>query len=655
MKCSSPVMNYRTKSEKSRNLSEKKRRDQFNMLINELCSMVSTSNRKMDKSSVLRSTIAFLRSHSEVSVQSQSLEIQENWKPSFLSNEEFTHLTLEALDGFILVFSSCGRILYASESITTLLGYLPGSLSSSIFDLVHESDKPPLYKLLNSAPSATDQNDNTKHSCVALSLHMKHGPIHSSDTPTFERIRLIGTFHTWRPSYTEDPDDTRSSSINSRLNSNSMEWKSCFVAMARLQTPQLLREMTLCDNFKNEFTSRHSMEWKFLFLDHRAPPIIGYLPFEVLGTCGYDYYHVDDLDQIAACHEALMQTGEGTSCYYRFLTKGQQWIWLQTRYFITYHQWNSKPEFIVCTHSVISYDHVQATVEMEIKKNKQQSPKIDSSPCPPGSTSSQALRERACQSPTPSVTSRCSLSSTVTDFSRAIGSSTLQEGLVYSRSSEPSRSQQPVAGSLAVHPAKSISSSVEHLPSTIQLSSSVPVQNTSSVVTIATLQPLVGISRSPLLTSSNINTFQQPVSQGECVQSAIVMTPGHTQLQDYLKRRHQLLQQQILLQQEELRRVSEQLMLVQFVPPNFAVTTMPLQEGNPQSSVYVSPSTIATVVESGISKTVTVPSLNKSAISTAGSIMFNPQVLSQAQGFLPLPLSQDQSQIIFNTVSKSTQ
>ena len=27
----------------------------------------------------------------------------------------------------------------------------------------------------------------------------------------------------------------------------------------------------------------------------------------------------------------LDQTGEGTSCYYRFLTKGQQWIWLQTR------------------------------------------------------------------------------------------------------------------------------------------------------------------------------------------------------------------------------------------------------------------------------------------------------------------------------------
>lgn len=32
---------------------------------------------------------------------------------------------LEALDGFIIVFSSDGNIYYASESITSLLGHLP--------------------------------------------------------------------------------------------------------------------------------------------------------------------------------------------------------------------------------------------------------------------------------------------------------------------------------------------------------------------------------------------------------------------------------------------------------------------------------------------------------------------------------------------------
>lgn len=125
-----------------------------------------------------------------------------------------------------------------------------------------------------------------------------------------------------------------------------------FVGTGRIQTPQLIREMPLIDS-KSEFTSRHSLEWKFLFLDHRAPPIIGYLPFELLGTSGYDYYHIDDLEKVVKCHETLMQKGEGTSCYYRFLTKGQQWIWLQTRFYISYHQWNSKPEFIVCTHRVV--------------------------------------------------------------------------------------------------------------------------------------------------------------------------------------------------------------------------------------------------------------------------------------------------------------
>lgn len=77
-----------------------------------------------------------------------------------------------------------------------------------------------------------------------------------------------------------------------------------FVCTGRLYTPQLIRDVSLVDSSRSEFTSRHSLEWKFLFLDHRAPPIIGYLPFEVLGTSGYDYYHFDDLEKVVTCHEA---------------------------------------------------------------------------------------------------------------------------------------------------------------------------------------------------------------------------------------------------------------------------------------------------------------------------------------------------------------
>ena len=44
---------------------------------------------------------------------------------------------------------------------------------------------------------------------------------------------------------------------------------SCFCCTVRLQNPQFIREMSMVDESKTEFTSRHSLEWKFLFLDHR--------------------------------------------------------------------------------------------------------------------------------------------------------------------------------------------------------------------------------------------------------------------------------------------------------------------------------------------------------------------------------------------------
>lgn len=94
-----------------------------------------------------------------------------------------------------------------------------------------------------------------------------------------------------------------STKVSSNYTNECDENKILFVGTGRLTSPQLIREVSLVDT-KSEFSSRHSLEWKFLFLDHRAPPIIGYLPFEVLGTSGYDYYHFDDLEKVVSCHEA---------------------------------------------------------------------------------------------------------------------------------------------------------------------------------------------------------------------------------------------------------------------------------------------------------------------------------------------------------------
>lgn len=46
--------------------------------------------------------------------------------------------------------------------------------------------------------------------------------------------------------------------------------------------------------------------FKFNFYS-RGPSIIGYMPFEVLGTSGYEYYHIDDLEDVILSHQARKQ------------------------------------------------------------------------------------------------------------------------------------------------------------------------------------------------------------------------------------------------------------------------------------------------------------------------------------------------------------
>ncbi|XP_014215354.1 circadian locomoter output cycles protein kaput isoform X2 [Copidosoma floridanum] len=562
---------------KSRNLSEKKRRDQFNMLVNELGNMVSTNTRKMDKSTVLKSTILFLKNHNELAVKSRVHEIQEDWKPSFLSNEEFTHLTLEALDGFIMVFSSSGRIYYASESITSLLGYLPSEVvNSTVYEITFQDDQSHLYNIL---ASARDQNSIKKdQQNVSFTCHIKRGGLDFREEPIYELVQFVGYFRM-------DSDTDYDSMSDKFGNSTTGESKIVFVCTGRLQVPQLIREMSVVDITKTEFTSRHSLEWKFLFLDHRAPPIIGYLPFEVLGTSGYDYYHTDDLDKVVTCHESLMKKGEGTSCHYRFLTKGQQWIWLQTRFYITYNQWNSKPEFIVCTHHVVSYVDVVKQMRRDSDKSlnfKAQNEttsttkRVNSTPshirAPSWSSKSLETTRSATMRPrlrhgkeSDTSSSTCSLN---TRSIRSAPNSTTRSktnSLTRSKTTTARRDDRPIVNQQLQQPTYQ-----QQQPQQQQISAKTKVEQQqqhcanfleSTQYQAAPMETTVGGAYAGPADTSIIS----PLQTNEMIQQqGLVLAPVQNQIQDELQRKHEELQQLIVHQQEELKRVSEQLLIARY-------------------------------------------------------------------------------------------
>ncbi|NWH89983.1 NPAS2 protein, partial [Aegithalos caudatus] len=525
----------------SRNKSEKKRRDQFNVLIKELSSMLPGNTRKMDKTTVLEKVIGFLQKHNEVSAQTEISEIQQDWKPSFLSNEEFTQLMLEALDGFIIAVTTGGSIIYVSDSITPLLGHLPCDvLDQNLLNFLPEQEHSEIYKMLSSCMLMTDsassdylKTDNE----LEFYCHLLRGSLNPKEFPTYEYIKFVGNFR----SYSNVPNSTCNGFDEAvpRAYRASPGKQICFVATVRLATPQFLKEMCIVEEPLEEFTSRHSLEWKFLFLDHRAPPIIGYLPFEVLGTSGYDYYHIDDLELLARCHEHLMQFGKGKSCCYRFLTKGQQWIWLQTHYYITYHQWNSKPEFIVCTHMVVSYADVRVERRQEMGLEEVSSEVVSS-----------AIKDSGTSLDPDQHFNALDIGASILSASRTPS--------VSSRSS-PKSSHTPKSDPAST-PTKLITESNTPLPRTPSTQQDLSVhrlsQPTALQVSLPSQLPCELLPQQ-LLPQATLQNQPAPLAQFSA-QFSMFQT-----IKDQLEQRTRILQANIRWQQEELQKIQEQLCLVQ--------------------------------------------------------------------------------------------
>ncbi|KAM9171443.1 neuronal PAS domain-containing protein 2 [Pangshura tecta] len=548
----------------SRNKSEKKRRDQFNVLIKELSSMLPGNTRKMDKTTVLEKVIGFLQKHNEVSAQTEICEIQQDWKPSFLSNEEFTQLMLEALDGFIIAITTDGTIVYVSDSITPLLGHLPCDImDQNLLNFLPEQEHSEVYKILSSrmllADSASSDSLKTDND-LEFYCHLLRGSLNPKEFPTYEYIKFVGNFR----SYSNVPNSTCNCFDGAvpQAYRTSLGKQVCFVATVRLATPQFLKEMCIAEEPLEEFTSRHSLEWKFLFLDHRAPPVIGYLPFEVLGTSGYDYYHIDDLELLARCHEHLMQFGKGKSCCYRFLTKGQQWIWLQTHYYITYHQWNSKPEFIVCTHTVVSYADVRVERRQELALEAAPSETLKDGGL--GLNPEQHFNALEIgisvlnTSRTPSVSSRSSRKSSNTLMSDPASTPTklITESNVPSMQRTPSIQQD---------------SSMQRLSQPVTIQASLPSQPSCELLPQQLLAQaaLQNQSTSMAQFSAQFNMFQT--------------------IKEQLEQRTRILQANIRWQQEELHKIQQQLCLVQdssiqmfLQQPTVSLSFSNIQQPDPQ-------------------------------------------------------------------------
>ncbi|XP_068701676.1 neuronal PAS domain-containing protein 2-like isoform X2 [Montipora foliosa] len=369
------------KVKSSRNVSEKKRRDKLNIYISELASMVPScvsSQRKLDKTTVLKMTVSYMKIHNDLTLS--FLGNETGLISSFLSSEELGELLDKALNGFLLVLSPNGEFVFISNSIEDLLGLKKEELiGKNLSDVVHPEDRdrimqevllqgrnqiPELHTELGNGTTSTfairmsDMSHSSSHNPSRISLDFRMLVRGQDGEPVGEEdIHCVGFFDHWMKKSSENKrkgtQDSKDNAIAPFSTFGNTANPLFLVGVGIVARPSFSRAVE-CECNENQFTSRHSLDGKFLFIDPKSISITGYLPFEVLGTSVYDYIHHEDLMVYSKSHESLMEYGEGKTECYRLRIKSGQWTWAKTRSYIAFNHWNSKPEIYYSTTKMIS-------------------------------------------------------------------------------------------------------------------------------------------------------------------------------------------------------------------------------------------------------------------------------------------------------------
>ncbi|CAL1538760.1 unnamed protein product [Lymnaea stagnalis] len=126
---------------------------------------------------------------------------------------------------------------------------------------MHEDDRLKFFNLLSKQQSQGFLDENS----ISFNCHLRRGTIDPAETATYEYVRVCGTSQYM----SEIEDDSVICDNSDFIGLDLPEQSLCFCCAVRLQTSHVIREMSMVDESSCEFTSRHSLEWKFLFLDHR--------------------------------------------------------------------------------------------------------------------------------------------------------------------------------------------------------------------------------------------------------------------------------------------------------------------------------------------------------------------------------------------------
>ncbi|KAK9681186.1 PAS fold [Popillia japonica] len=294
---------------------------------------------QLDKASIMRLAISYLRVREMVDIVSDIPQIKEEIKTD-------DTVFLKSLEGFLLVLSPNGNFVYLSENVSDYLGITQIDLmGQNIYEYTHPCDHDEIREILSSKTQESSSTDerNRSSSCTLTSK----GRSVNLKSATYKVIHVRGhIMHKTEPC--DDPKGTM---------------QRCLIAIGQPIPHPSNIEAPLPHQ---TFLTKHSLDMKFTYADEKMMDFLGFTSEDLIGKSVYEYHHAMDSEAICAAYKCLFSKGQCETNRYRFLAKTGGYVWVLSQATLIYDKLQ-KPQSVVCVNYVIRFCQISSAT-LPIKK-----------------------------------------------------------------------------------------------------------------------------------------------------------------------------------------------------------------------------------------------------------------------------------------------
>lgn len=345
----------------------KRHRDRLNTELDRLASLLPFPQdviNKLDKLSVLRLSVSYLRAKSFFDVALKSSPADRNGGQDEcraqcrdgLDFQEGEYL-LQALNGFVLVVTTDALVFYASTTIQDYLGFQQSDvIHQSVYELIHTEDRAEFQRQLHwalnpSQGSGSGQGVDEVRGLPQPAFYCNTDQLPPENSPLMERCFICRL-----RCLLDNSSGFLAMNFQGRLkylHGQNKKGKdgatlppqlALFVIATPLQPPSILEIRT--KNFI--FRTKHKLDFTPIGCDAKGQLILGYTEVELCSRgSGYQFIHAADMLYCADSHIRMIKTGESGMTVFRLLSKNSRWRWIQSNARLVYK--NGRPDYIIAT------------------------------------------------------------------------------------------------------------------------------------------------------------------------------------------------------------------------------------------------------------------------------------------------------------------